>query len=67
MFVSNCVFDFLQISVEKVGGYEHCGTNVTMWSNHAGDPNYNLLNECCLAMNSRELILAERVEGCYPD
>jgi hypothetical protein len=22
------------------------------WSKHAGDPNYNLLNECCQAMNS---------------
>lgn len=23
-----------------------------MWAQHAGDPNYNMLNECCLAMNS---------------
>ena len=33
------------ISVEKVGGYDHCGDNETMWAAHAGDPNYNLLNE----------------------
>ena len=42
------------ISVEKTGGYDHCGKNATMWAQHAGDVNYNLLNECCQAMNSRE-------------
>ena len=41
-----------QINVKKTAGYEHCGSNATMWAEHAGDPNYNLLNECCLAMNS---------------
>ena len=40
------------IRVDKVGGYDHCGSNATMWAQHAGDPNYNLLNECCQAMNS---------------
>eukprot|EP00658_Telonema_sp_P-2_P031792 TRINITY_DN23716_c0_g1_i1.p1 TRINITY_DN23716_c0_g1~~TRINITY_DN23716_c0_g1_i1.p1 ORF type:complete len:464 (-),score=104.16 TRINITY_DN23716_c0_g1_i1:187-1578(-) len=40
------------IQVDKTGGYGHCGDNATMWAAHAGDPNYNLLNECCLAMNS---------------
>ena len=40
------------ISVYKTGGYEHCGDNATSWAAHAGDPNYNLLNECCQAMNS---------------
>jgi len=40
------------IAVTKVGGYDHCGTNATKWAAYAGDPNYNLLNECCLAMNS---------------
>ena len=24
----------------------------TKWAQFAGDPNYNLLNECCLAINS---------------
>ena len=38
--------------VSKTGGYDHCGSNATMWAAHAGDPNYNMLNECCLAMNS---------------
>lgn len=40
-----------EIDVKKVGGYDHCGSNQTMWAAHAGDPNYNVLNECCLAMN----------------
>tara|TARA_B110001452_G_scaffold18905_1_gene15323 strand:+ start:27 stop:758 length:732 start_codon:yes stop_codon:yes gene_type:complete len=38
------------ITVSKVGGYEHCGTDEAKWAAHAGDPNYNLLNECCQAM-----------------
>jgi len=41
-----------QIQVEHVEGYDHCGDNATLWAAHAGDPNYNLLNECCQAMNS---------------
>jgi hypothetical protein len=40
------------ISVTKTGGYDHCGTDATKWAAHAGDPNFNLLNECCQAMNS---------------
>eukprot|EP00937_MAST-01D_sp_MAST-1D-sp2_P004056 g4056.t1 len=39
------------LNVKKVGGYDHCGDNATKWAAHAGDPNYNLLNECCQAMN----------------
>ena len=38
--------------VDKVSGYEACGTNETLWALHAGDPLYNLLNPCCQAMNS---------------
>lgn len=38
------------ITVSKVGGYDHCGTDEAKWAAHAGDPNYNLLNECCQAM-----------------
>ena len=37
--------------VEQVEGYEHCGNNASMWAQYAGDPNYNLRNPCCLAMN----------------
>ena len=37
------------INVKHVGGYDHCGDNASAWAQHAGDPNYNLLNECCLA------------------
>ncbi|GMI57178.1 hypothetical protein TeGR_g2918, partial [Tetraparma gracilis] len=42
------------INVKNVGGYdtEGCGSDGAKWAEHAGDPNYNLLNECCLAMNS---------------
>jgi len=39
------------LRVDKLSGYDHCGDNATMWAAHAGDPNYNLLNECCLAIN----------------
>jgi hypothetical protein len=41
------------LEVAKVGGYGVCGAdNETAWAEHAGDPNYNLLNRCCQAMNS---------------
>ena len=40
------------LRVEDLGGYDFCGANATMWAAHAGDPNYNLLNECCQHMNS---------------
>eukprot|EP00035_Acanthoeca_spectabilis_P019869 m.429993 g.429993 ORF g.429993 m.429993 type:complete len:452 (-) comp17104_c0_seq1:443-1798(-) len=42
----------LVMPVDKVSGYSYCGTNESMWALHAGDPNYNLLNPCCQAMNS---------------
>ena len=38
--------------VDQLGGYSFCGSNATLWAEHAGDPNYNLLNQCCLKMNS---------------
>lgn len=38
--------------VEDVGGYDTCGDNESKWGEYAGDPNYNMLNECCQAMNS---------------
>ncbi|GMH68390.1 hypothetical protein TrRE_jg3951 [Triparma retinervis] len=41
----------LFVNVKDVGGYDHCGDNEDMWAEHAGDPNYNLLNQCCIAMN----------------
>jgi len=40
------------ISVTKVNGFDYCGHDSSKWAAHAGDPNYNLLNECCQAMNS---------------
>lgn len=40
------------LRIENVDGYDFCGGNLTRWNTFAGDPNYNLLNECCLAMNS---------------
>eukprot|EP00939_MAST-03C_sp_MAST-3C-sp1_P003308 g3308.t1 len=39
------------LQIEKEEGYDHCGENETKWAAFAGDPNYNILNECCLAMN----------------
>lgn len=41
-----------EISVKKTAGYDFCGDDEAKWAKHAGDPNYNLLNECCQAMNS---------------
>jgi len=42
----------LVMDVKDVGNYDHCGSNADMWAAHSGDPNYNLLNECCVAMNA---------------
>ena len=39
------------INVDTDDGYSHCGHNASKYAKHAGDPNYNLLNECCLAIN----------------
>jgi len=41
-----------KLNVKNVNGYDHCGSDESKWQAYAGDPNYNLLNECCLAMNS---------------
>ena len=41
----------LVVDVKKTKGYDHCGGNATKWAAHAGDPNYNILNECCEALN----------------
>jgi aryl-phospho-beta-D-glucosidase BglC (GH1 family) len=41
-----------EINIEKVGGYDHCPKDSPKWAEFAGDPNYNLLNECCQAMNA---------------
>ena len=44
----------LFLPIDAVAGYDTCGAgNASRWAEHAGDPNYNLLNECCKAMNSR--------------
>jgi len=40
------------IDVKNVPGYSTCGDNETLWALHASDPNYNILNPCCQAMNS---------------
>jgi len=39
------------ISLEKLYGYDYCGTDEVKWAGYAGDPSFNLLNECCQAMN----------------
>ena len=45
---------FPAYDVRTVGGFEQCnGTDgAEKYARFAGDPNYNLLNECCLAINS---------------
>ncbi|CAM9454424.1 unnamed protein product, partial [Ectocarpus fasciculatus] len=40
------------VNVKNTDGYDICGDDPELWAQYAGDPNYNLLNECCLAMNS---------------
>ena len=42
----------LVLPVSELNGYSYCGSNATMWEHYAGDPNYNLINECCQQMNS---------------
>ena len=42
----------VNLDVEELGGYEVCGDDEGMWAMFAGDPNYNLLNPCCIAMNA---------------
>jgi len=42
----------LFLNIKRLDGYYTCGNNETMWSKYAGDPNYNILNECCVAINS---------------
>ena len=29
-----------------------CGDNVTRWAEFSGQPNYNILNECCIGLNA---------------
>uniref|UniRef100_A0A0G4I4S0 Glycoside hydrolase family 5 domain-containing protein n=1 Tax=Chromera velia CCMP2878 TaxID=1169474 RepID=A0A0G4I4S0_9ALVE len=40
------------LRVKRLKGYERCGSDVSRWAEHAGDPDYNLKNQCCQAMNS---------------
>ena len=40
------------MNIKNLAGYDTCGDNAAAWAAHAGDPNYNLLNACCQAMNS---------------
>ena len=42
----------LFVNVESVDGFSVCKGNASAWSEFAGDPNYNLKNRCCQAMNS---------------
>lgn len=38
-------------SLEVARLNDSCGGNATRWAEFAGDPNYNLLNSCCQAVN----------------
>jgi hypothetical protein len=40
------------LNIENLSGYDTCGDDHKKWAEYAGDPNYNILNECCKAMNS---------------
>lgn len=39
------------LEITKLEGFDYCGLDETKWAEHAGDPNYNILNECCYKMN----------------
>ena len=39
------------LGIESLSGFSVCGDNATAWAEHAGDPNYNILNRCCVPMN----------------
>ncbi len=41
-----------ELNVTKIRGYDHCGDDEAKWAKFAGDPYYNLLNECCQAINA---------------
>lgn len=40
------------LNIKNLAGYDTCGDDKDKWAQYAGNPNYNLLNECCQAMNS---------------
>ena len=40
------------LEISTLDGYAACGSNASKWAAHAGDDNYNLLNECCIALNA---------------
>jgi len=42
----------LFMDVKDTNGYSTCGDDAAKWGEYAGDPNYNLLNQCCIAMNA---------------
>ena len=44
-------FSLLGHSVASLDGWDACGYNESLWARHAGDPNYNLLNECCIGLS----------------
>jgi hypothetical protein len=41
----------LFFNVKKLPMYSECGNNSTKWEKFSGDPNYNLLNNCCKLLN----------------
>lgn len=41
-----------ETNVEKLTGYDKCGDDEAKWAKHAGDPNYNILSECCVPLQS---------------
>eukprot|EP01063_Lacrimia_lanifica_P020472 TRINITY_DN27772_c0_g1_i1.p1 TRINITY_DN27772_c0_g1~~TRINITY_DN27772_c0_g1_i1.p1 ORF type:complete len:443 (+),score=152.80 TRINITY_DN27772_c0_g1_i1:57-1385(+) len=40
-----------ELNIAHQGGYEVCDGNASAWAEHADDPNYNILNRCCQALN----------------
>ena len=52
----------LVLPVDQLDGYAYCGNDTAKWAQHAGDPNYNLINECCQQMN-REGHLSSKIDS----
>jgi len=40
-----------QLDIARLDGFSACADDEAKWARFAGDPNYNLLNECCQRLN----------------
>ena len=53
------------LRIDKLGGYDHCGSNATKWAAFAGDPNYNLLNEWLVLLKFVRFVAVRHICKTY--